>query len=535
MWLVYVVLFILGAAGAVAVLGLYLSYAAATGLLAAGVAAAAYGVGLPTVYLASLGDILGRRPAELAAPETWPQPPDGADPAVLQYFYGPAWADARHALSVAYRRCRDWGASGAVVVNRTLHADLLPITVPAGLGGAAGMAVGAAVGTLLAAGCALVYLLVVGLGTAGTRAAGVVLRGADSALLSIKNIRILCPYCGYRVPYPGYRCPGSGCGRKHHDVRPGRFGIIRRHCHCGQPMKTLLLLGSARMTAFCPQCDQVWEHGPGEVPEIVLALFGAGGAGKTRLLSAMGTQLMDWAAAKERFTANGGDTDTANCLKTARQVLISDSAPSPTPPQLPRSLVIRAGSGRVNRILHLFDAAGEQFADLTHTDKLRYLSEARTFILVIDPRPIIAFWRRTPGSEPTEPASRSPDDAYHRTYQQIEERGVPLSEARLAVVFSHADCIDPPRGDVADWARRELGLGNLVTSAIQHFKEAGFFCTAAVARLKCPADPKCPTDKVAGPECAAGKSVDRSIGRLLYWVLAGSRLALPGEDDDRPG
>ena len=515
MWLVYVVLFILGAAVAVAVLGLYLSYAAASGLLAASVAIVAYGLGLPAVYLATLGDVLGRRPAGLAPPETWPQPPDGADPAVLQYFYGPARADARHAMTVAYQRSRDWWGHGAAAVGRALRADLLPFTVPAALGAAAGMAVGAAAGTLLTAGCALVYLLAVALGTASTRAAGALLRGADSALLRIKNIRILCPYCGHRVPYPGYLCPRLDCDRKHRDVRPGRFGITRRYCHCGQPMKTLLLLGSARMTAFCPHCDEVWEHGPGEVPEIVLALFGAGGAGKTRLLSAMVTQLMDWAAAKQQFTAEPADTDTANSLKTARQVLISDRDPGPTPVQLPRSLVIRAGSGRIKRILHLFDAAGEQFEDLVHTDELRYLSEARTFILVIDPQPIIAFWRHSPGSAPAGSASRSPDDIYHRTYQQIEEMGVVLSEARLAVVFSHADQIDRPEG-VAAWARRELGLGNLVTSARQNFKETGFFCTAAVA----------------GPERGAEKSVDKSIARLLRWVLVGSRLNLPGDDEN---
>ena len=102
---------------------------------------------------------------------------------------------------------------------------------------------------------------------------------------------------------------------------------------------------------------------------------------------------------------------------------------------------------------------------------------------MIDPRPIIAFWRGPPGSVPAGPDSRSPDDVYHRTYQQIKEMGVALSEARLAVVFSHADQIDRPEG-AAEWARRELGLGNLVTSARQNFKETGFFCTAAIAGPK---------------------------------------------------
>ncbi len=104
---------------------------------------------------------------------------------------------------------------------------------------------------------------------------------------------------------------------------------------------------------------------------------------------------------------------------------------------------------------------------------------------------------------------------YHRVYQQIQAMGVPLSEARLAVVFSHADLMPASDDDVAEWACRELGLSNLVRSTRQNFKEARFFRTAAIT--------------------AEDGTVDGSIAVLLRWVLAGSRLTLPGEDDDRPG
>jgi hypothetical protein len=101
---------------------------------------------------------------------------------------------------------------------------------------------------------------------------------------------------------------------------------------------------------------------------------------------------------------------------------------------------------------------------------------------------------------------------YHRVLQRIEAMQVPLSEARLAMVFSHADLLPTSGGDVAQWARRELGLGNLVRSARLNFREVGFFRTAAVA--------------------AEDGTVDCSIGELLRWMLAGSGLSLPGEDDD---
>jgi hypothetical protein len=87
--------------------------------------------------------------------------------------------------------------------------------------------------------------------------------------------------------------------------------------------------------------------------------------------------------------------------------------------------------------------------------------------------------------------------------------GVPLRKARLAVVFSRADLIGTPEGDVEQWARCELGLGNLIRSAHHSFKETCFFHTAAVMT-------------------AAGV-MDESVAALMRWVLAGDGVALPGD------
>jgi hypothetical protein len=506
---VYVLLFVIAAAIA---LVLYLGYIAASGLLAAAVALAAYSLALPTGYLAAVGQVTALRPAELPPAESWPQPPEGSDPAVLQYFYGPAMADARHAMTVAYQRSREWWGDGADWVRSALHSDLLPATVPPGIGGAIGMAGGAAAGTILAAGCAAVYLLVVAVCTAGVRTTGAVLRSVDSGLLRIKNIRIHCPHCGERVPYPGYLCPGSPqCTNWHRDVRPGRFGIIRRYCLCGKRMKTLLLFGSAQMTAFCPRCGTLWQHHPGTDPEIVLAFFGAPGAGKTRLLSAMIMQLTNWTAGK-KLAAGPADKATADSLQGTAELLRPDRTTPVTPPEPPRSLLIRVSSGKVTQNLHLFDAAGELYQDTVRTEGLLFLGSARTFTLVINPLSVQAAWPRRLGGPPAEPPEQSPDAVYHRVLQRIEAMQVPLSEARLAMVFSHADLLPTSGGDVAQWARRELGLGNLVRSARLNFREVGFFRTAAVA--------------------AEDGTVDCSIGELLRWMLAGSGLSLPGEDDD---
>jgi hypothetical protein len=492
---------------------LYLAYIACAVPIGAISAFAAYSLGLPAAYLISLGRVLLPQDPAQPRPTAKPELPPGADPAVVQYFYGPAVTDARHALRTAYRDCLRYGRWGMRIVVSAFSAEIAILTWPFGVGAAIGMAVGTAVGAVATAGCACVHLLAVGISAALVRAAGTVLRIADSAVLRVKNIRMICPNpdCYQRVPYPGYECPREGCPRRHRDVRPGRFGILRRYCQCGEPMKTLLLFGSAGMSAFCPVCDHALEHRPGSAPEIVLPFFGAAGAGKTRLLLSMVVQLQLWSG--KRVTVEFGDTATASRLDDASELLGPDSVTSLTPPELPRAYIIRLSAGKGPRVLHMFDAAGEFYYSAMRTRELGFLGQARTFILVIDPLSVDAFWNRLLPEQQADlkavrSAAPSPDLAYQQAHQEIEAMGVRLRKTRLAVVFSRADLIDEPAADVAAWACGELGLGNLVRSARLNFSQTRFFRTAAVM-----------TSGV----------VHESVQDLMSWVLAGSGAELPGE------
>jgi Double-GTPase 2 len=451
----------------------------------------------------------------LSSPKRLPKIPAGADPAALEYFYGPALTDADHAVRVGYGTCRDLWRRGAKAVVSSFGRREVILTGPLGVGGAVGMAAGTVFGTVAAACCALVHLFAVGVSAAFVRAAGATLRGVDSAVLRIKNIRMVCPNCYERVPYPAYECPGRACARRHRDVRPGRFGIVRRRCQCGTRMKTLLLFGSAQMDAYCPHCGTSLEHRPGKAPEIVLPFFGAAGAGKTRLLFSMVAQLRMWSErlGEERFVAEFADTVTAGKLKNASKWLSPGNATDKTPPELPRAYIVRLTTSHDAWLLHMFDAAGEFFYTPERTQELRYFNQAKTFILVIDPLSVESFWDRLlPDQQaelkPLRSAAPAPDLAYQQAHQEIEAMGVQLRKAHLAVVFSRADLIDAPGDDVATWATGELGLGNLVRSARLNFKEACFFHTAAVM---------------------ADGGMHRSVPALIRWVLASNAVDLPGD------
>ena len=487
----------------------YVGYAACAVPVAAVAALALYGFGMPLAYLYGLAQVLVVRPAWLPLPSRQPQLPANADPAVQQYFYGPALADADHAVRVAQGTCRRFLQRGVKTEIGWFTSDTSLMTWPLGIGGAIGMAAGTVTGTAVTIACAVVHLLTVGVSAGFVRAAGTVLRLSDSAILRLRNIRMVCPECYERVPYPGYECPGRGCSHRHRDVRPGRFGIVRRRCRCGTRMNTLLLFGSSRMNAFCPYCGRALEHRPGKAPEIVLPFVGATGAGKTRLLFSMVTQLEMWDH-DGKLAATFGDSATTRELSLASRILRSQSVTAKTAVKLPRSYVIRLMPGNKSRILHMFDAAGELFYTAERTQELRYLNKARIFILVVDPLSVPSFWEHLPAEQRAALAevrstAPSPDLAYQQAHQEIEAMGVRLRSARLAVVFSRADLIETPETDIAIWASEVLGLGNLVRSARLNFREAAFFFTAAVM---------------------TGDVMHESVPALLRWVLARNGINL---------
>jgi len=474
-----------------------------------------YAVALPVLYFTSLWRVLIARSPGLSPPARPLDPGPDADPAVLQYFYGPALADADHSIRVAFERGHDLWQRGTDAIRSSFTGEGAFMRAPFGAGGAIGMTVGTSVGGLVTAALAVVQLVAIALTAGLARAAGTTLRAADSAVLRVKNIRMTCPSCYERVHYPGYECPGRGCSRRHRDIRPGRFGIVRRRCQCGTSMSTLLLFGSGRMNAYCPRCGNSLEYRPGHAPELVLPFFGATGAGKTRLLFAMVAQLRMWSQQLQPdFEAEFGDTETSRKLADADRWLSPHVATDKTPPEPPRGYIIRLRTKGDHRILHMFDAAGELFYTAERTAELRYLHAAQTFILVIDPLAVETFWDRLPPDQQAElkavrSAAPSPDLAYQQAHQEIEAMGVRLRKARLAVVFSRADLTGPAGMDVAEWASAELGLGNLVRSARLTFGQACFFHTAAVM-----------SDGV----------MDESVPGLLRWVLARHDFALPSPD-----
>ncbi|MFJ2645488.1 hypothetical protein ACIO1C_01915 [Streptomyces sp. NPDC087420] len=468
--------------------------------------------------------VLRRRTPEF---QTMPphRPQDEPVPAHRSYFFGPALRDLRQLFTLARRMYRrSVGDRFRTVARERLsgHSDRTVTSVATGLALCAGLTLGAVLGALLLAALLLLHTLgVAALSGAALLTAGA-LRALDRTALWMKRLPdgMLCPHCYARVPHPAYDCPRQSCRRRHTDLRPGTYGLFRRRCACGERMPTLLVLTRAngRLQAYCTHqnCGEAMNADAGHARETVLPLVGGRAAGKTQLMGAMLLHLEN-AAARGGPAMRLADDESLAGYQVLREVLEIRGHTRGTRPALPRAHTFVLGGGRAERLVHLFDTAGERFVNREGTDELRYARAARTFVFVLDPLAVDAFW--TGVSPPPGPlvdrtlASPVPPDlVFGQSFHAMRQTGAPLNRSRLAVAISKTDLLDahglvpagPASGDSAGarhWLAEGLGLGNLTRSMETEFREVRYFFTASVT--------------------VGDRQVHPSIAPLVDWCLDG--------------
>ncbi|WP_171064058.1 TRAFAC clade GTPase domain-containing protein, partial [Actinomadura soli] len=431
-----------------------------------------------------------------------PAPPDDpsgrAEPAFTHYLFGPALIDLRHTVRVALPApigvAREYEARIRTAFQyREPEWLLMPIGIALRICMAFGVIMGfVAVGLLWLLQLTVVTALVLVL-----LASALVLRVTDTGMRRVKGIRTGCPSCHQRVHYPSYECSGQGCGRRHRDVRPGRYGVLKRRCACGTLLPTLLLTGTGdgRMQAYCPHCKEPMSKGSGAVAEIVIPVLGATATGKTRLMTALVMGLLEGTGghgAEAEFADTQSESayrDLANKLRagvhTWKTVKAKDA------PLRAYSLQIRPPSG-ATRLFHVFDAPGELVAKSESMRELRYIKSARTFLFTLDLLSVDAVWESLEaGARAKNRGLRSDDQpgvVFDRVVQNIEGHGVQMGRARLAVALTKDDLVRECAAlagvgerseDIGRWLEDDAGLDGMVRAMRRSFAEVRFFRTSS--------------------------------------------------------
>jgi Double-GTPase 2 len=372
--------------------------------------------------------------------------------------------------------------------------------------------------------CFLVYALVniacAGASLALLVPAGAALRAAERWRRDKLIAQGACMRCFHVTPWPAYECPS--CGRHHHDVRPGRLGLLVRRCDCGAHLPTRASRAAWKVTPLCQRCSAPLPEGGGAVRDVRIPVFGDTSAGKTRFLYASLNSLLQ-TAQQAGLGVSFPDQASQDMAEYGLGVIHSGRETAKTSTNAQVTLTCRLGAGRGSELVHLFDAAGEHFRNARRPDALRFLDDGHGLAYVLDPFSVEAIRRQVADRDPAalglaHAAAGDPELTYDEVVSRLRDSGVPASRELLAVVVSKADLLRlaglrPPTESaaIAQWLR-DCGVHNLVISAPREFADVRFFT-------------------VASQDVPPGSPDDP--GRPLRWLLTSHGARLPAEPADQ--
>ena len=326
------------------------------------------------------------------------------------------------------------------------------------------------------------------------------MRAAEARRRKARYAQAACMECLHVTQWPAYLCPS--CGERHHDVNPGNLGTFTRRCACGASFPTLASKAAWKTTAACKRCQKTLPEGAGAVRDIRIPVFGDANAGKTRFLYASLNSLLaeaDHAGVPVTFPDQAVGLDVRRgreLIKAGRNTTKTSSGGV--------AITFRLREGRESDLIHMFDAAGEDYSEAEKYEKLRFLDDSQGLAYVLDPFSIPAV-REQLGSQQgavlaaAQAAHNDPDLAYGEVISRLRNGGVPVSAQRLAVVISKADLLrkaglDIPAESAAieDWLVK-TGQQNLVLAMDREFAEVRYFAVASLdVDASLPDDPGVP-------------------------------------------
>lgn len=312
------------------------------------------------------------------------------------------------------------------------------------------------------------------------------LRAAEARRRKEHYSQAACMECMHVTQWPAYRCPA--CTEVHHDVNPGKLGTFTRRCACGASFPTLASKAAWKTTAECKRCKKALPEGAGAVTDIRIPVFGDANAGKTRFLYASLNSLMA-EAERAAIPVTFPDEAAGAEARRGRELIKAGQNTAKTSPG-GIAITFRLREGHQSDLIHMFDAAGEDYSEAQKYEKLRFLDDSQGMAYVLDPFSVQAI-REQLGSQQgdilaaAQAAENDPDLAYGEVISRLRDGGVPVSAQRLAVVVSKADLlrdagleIPTESAAIEDWLVK-AGLQNLVIAIGREFAEVRYFAVAS--------------------------------------------------------
>lgn len=215
----------------------------------------------------------------------------------------------------------------------------------------------------------------------------------DRAYLTKKKIFTACNECKSKSLIPTYICPN--CGAKHTNLTPGVYGILKRKCKCGEGLPTTFFNGRKKLQAICPNClleGKTTYLNDRESRPLCVPVVGGRSVGKTAYITAFSKRFVEFVApqngleiefynkAKEDiYTEIKSDFAHGSTRMTVRSQDISKSS------SVSFSFFVKNKSLKPERLVHIYDIAGEVFTDNNENEVQRQYEYCQGIIFMVDP------------------------------------------------------------------------------------------------------------------------------------------------------
>lgn len=211
---------------------------------------------------------------------------------------------------------------------------------------------------------------------------------ADRFYLMRKRIFTACHECKQRSLIPTYLCPN--CGAKHTNLTPGVYGILRRTCNCGEKLPTAFFNGRWNLEAECPACGHKLTDR--ESRPICIPVVGGRSVGKTAFITAFSKEFIERIAPTRGLSIEFYNPAKQQIYQEITQDYQSGATRMTARPQdvnaassVSFSFFIKHPSLSPERLVHVYDIAGEVFTDNTENEVQRQYEYCQGIVLVIDP------------------------------------------------------------------------------------------------------------------------------------------------------
>lgn len=261
------------------------------------------------------------------------------------------------------------------------------------------------------------------------------------------SIFTACPHCYSKSSLPVYHC--SKCHAEHDQLWPGKYGILRRTCTCGEALPTTFFNGRSELKASCVSCKQPIEAS--ESRPIVIPIIGAPSVGKTFFVFSLVYHIREKLATRigQKFEfmnkSNEGIYNAEITTLNSGQPLRKTTENNPTALNF-----FLSKDDSTRSLFYFYDSAGEAFSNTQYLSQHKFYDYFNGLIFIIDPFSIpevsTTYSHKLSSNSNIRPSTYPLEDVYDASIINLEKNYNLKVTDRIskptAIIFSKVDAFD---------------------------------------------------------------------------------------------